>query len=153
MGQNESDKERRTILKNKLLGANVRVHEMSRVVKRDIIEWNSPLEGDVVHEPAPLPAGFAPEDFVYDDLRINTMEVVQLCVEAGEAQMDIYNDLYYKNIWKQVGVEKKDGSPFTIADACADKIIKEKLTELYSNIPIMSEEDKTRKSADERSKR
>jgi len=61
-------------------------------------------------------------------------EVIEIAVEAGDAIMEIYNS-------EEFDVEmKSDNSPLTIADKISHKIIKEKLSALYPDIPILSEE-------------
>ncbi|RLA84219.1 MAG: 3'(2'),5'-bisphosphate nucleotidase [Epsilonproteobacteria bacterium] len=66
---------------------------------------------------------------------INLEDIKAIALEAGSAIMKIYK--------KDFTVEYKDDkSPLTEADLKANEIICLKLQELYSNIPIMSEENK-----------
>ena len=66
---------------------------------------------------------------------INIEDVKEIAEEAGKAIMEIYV--------KDFGIEYKDDkSPLTEADLKSNEIICAKLQELYSNIPIMSEENK-----------
>jgi len=66
---------------------------------------------------------------------INIEDVKNIALQAGEAIMEIYK--------KDFKVEYKDDkSPLTEADLKSNEIICNKLQELYSNIPIMSEENK-----------
>ncbi len=66
---------------------------------------------------------------------INLEDIKAIALEAGSAIMKIYK--------KDFTVEYKDDkSPLTEADLEANEIICLKLQELYSNIPIMSEENK-----------
>ena len=57
------------------------------------------------------------------------------CVkQAGSKIIDIYNS-------KPNAEQKNDGSPVTIADKAAEKIIIKKIKSLYPSIPIVSEEN------------
>jgi 3'(2'), 5'-bisphosphate nucleotidase len=62
--------------------------------------------------------------------------LIEISKEAGKAILEIYNS-------DDFGVEiKGDNSPLTKADKAANDVIEKKLTELYPEIPILSEEGK-----------
>ena len=69
-------------------------------------------------------------------------EVLTICKEASNAVMDIYgadND----------GIEiKQDGSPVTLADLSAHRIISERLSNMDLLFPILSEEDTKKECTD-----
>ena len=72
------------------------------------------------------------------DCKINSFEqVVNVSVEAGKAILAIYHDP------ERAGVvsDKDDHSPLTLADMAAHQLICERLTELYPDIPVLSEEN------------
>jgi len=67
---------------------------------------------------------------------IDLEEIKNIAISAGDAAMKIYNNSFeieYKN----------DNSPLTKADKEANKIICTSLSQLYKEIPILSEENKT----------
>jgi 3'(2'), 5'-bisphosphate nucleotidase len=64
---------------------------------------------------------------------IRIEELLEIAIQAGEAIMEIYNQPFEV-------VAKKDGSPLTLADKNANKIITDYLFTNYS-IPILSEEN------------
>jgi 3'(2'), 5'-bisphosphate nucleotidase len=65
---------------------------------------------------------------------VQIKKIVKIAVEAGNAIMGIYNS-------DKFDVEmKSDNSPLTKADKISHKIIKEKLSDLYPDIPVLSEE-------------
>jgi len=67
---------------------------------------------------------------------IDLDKITAIAQEAGDAIMQIYNSDF--------AVEYKDDkSPLTEADTKANKIICDALVELYPDIPLMSEENKT----------
>lgn len=67
--------------------------------------------------------------------QIDLEKIVEIARDAGEVIMDIYS--------KDFEVEyKDDNSPLTEADMEANRLICERLKNLYPNIPIMSEENK-----------
>jgi 3'(2'), 5'-bisphosphate nucleotidase len=67
---------------------------------------------------------------------IKISELCTIAVEAGKAILEIYNS-------DDLGVElKSDNSPLTLADLASHNLIKQKLTSLYPDIPILSEEGK-----------
>lgn len=67
--------------------------------------------------------------------KINLEDIVNIAKEAGSAIMEIYS--------KDFTVEYKDDkSPLTEADLRANEIICNALSNLYPNIPIMSEENR-----------
>ena len=62
--------------------------------------------------------------------------LIEISKEAGKAVLDIYNS-------DDFAVEiKSDNSPLTKADKASNEIIEKRLTELYPEIPILSEEGK-----------
>lgn len=66
---------------------------------------------------------------------INLESIKRIAIDAGRAIMEIYV--------QDFSVEyKEDQSPLTQADLKANSIICENLEKLYSNVPIMSEENK-----------
>jgi 3'(2'), 5'-bisphosphate nucleotidase len=68
-----------------------------------------------------------------DKIEIN--DIIGIAKLAGDAILDIYN--------QDFAVEyKDDSSPLTLADKAANEIICERLTKLYPQIPIISEENK-----------
>jgi 3'(2'), 5'-bisphosphate nucleotidase len=68
--------------------------------------------------------------------RIDLRKIEEIAREAGEAIMEIYN--------RDFTVEYKDDkSPLTEADTRSNEIICRKLEELYPEIPMLSEENKT----------
>ncbi|MGQ9426947.1 3'(2'),5'-bisphosphate nucleotidase CysQ [Gilvimarinus sp. F26214L] len=76
--------------------------------------------------PAPLPA---------DILETLTYHVVQLCTEAGEAILEVYN--------RSQGFDvdtKADDSPVTEADLAGHAILAQGLPELLADTPVLSEE-------------
>lgn len=67
--------------------------------------------------------------------KINLKDIVRIAKEAGDAIMEIYE--------KDFTIEYKDDkSPLTEADLKSNEIICSALTNLYPNIPIISEENK-----------
>lgn len=65
---------------------------------------------------------------------IEIQRIVEISIEAGKAIMEIYSS-------DDFNVEmKSDNSPLTKADKLSHKLIKEKLLELYPDIPVLSEE-------------
>ena len=65
---------------------------------------------------------------------VDLKKIASIAIEAGNAIMGIYNS-------DKFDVEmKSDNSPLTKADKISHKIIKEKLTALYPDIPVLSEE-------------
>ncbi len=67
--------------------------------------------------------------------KINIEDIKNIAIEAGKAVMEIYN--------KDFSVEYKDSqSPLTEADLKSNELICNELDRLYTNIPIMSEENK-----------
>ncbi|MCZ6704140.1 MAG: 3'(2'),5'-bisphosphate nucleotidase CysQ [Ignavibacteria bacterium] len=67
---------------------------------------------------------------------INISELCAVAVEAGIAILEVYNSDDFE-------VElKSDNSPLTRADLASHDLIKQKLTLLYPDIPILSEEGK-----------
>lgn len=67
---------------------------------------------------------------------LNADEIINLTKKAGEAIMAIYNDPSQANVVDY----KSDDSPLTLADESSHKIIVKGLSELYPDIPIISEE-------------
>jgi 3'(2'), 5'-bisphosphate nucleotidase len=66
--------------------------------------------------------------------KMNVEDIKRIALKAGAAVMDIYR--------KEFDVEYKDDkSPLTQADKKSNEIICQELTNLYPNIPIMSEEN------------
>lgn len=78
---------------------------------------------------------------------INLSELKNIAIEAGQAILKVYND---EEDSKTVE-HKSDNSPLTLADKASHEIIVERLTGLYPDIPIMSEEDAVEVSYNERS--
>ena len=69
-------------------------------------------------------------------MKININDIIQASLEAGDAILKIYET-------GDFNVEMKaDNSPLTLADKASHQIIKEKLSKLYPEIPILSEEGK-----------
>lgn len=67
--------------------------------------------------------------------RINILDVIKTAKEAGSAILDVYISDF--------AIEMKDDqSPLTIADKNSNKIITDNLKALYTDIPILSEEEK-----------
>ena len=63
-------------------------------------------------------------------------KVIEIAIDAGNAIIDVYNS-------NDFDVEiKSDNSPLTKADRAAHNIIKEQLSILYPDIPVLSEEGK-----------
>ncbi len=62
-------------------------------------------------------------------------QVLDIAQEAGEAILAIYNGSESLQI-----TLKEDQTPLTVADLAADQLISARLTELYPDIPILSEE-------------
>lgn len=61
-------------------------------------------------------------------------EIINIALEAGKKIMDIYNSADF-------GVElKDDNSPLTLADRASNKVIVDRLSSLFPEIPILSEE-------------
>ncbi len=61
--------------------------------------------------------------------------------EAGKVIMEVYSkDFFVED--KESSSFSEGSSPLTEADTAADKVIKERLKELYPSIPILSEEGK-----------
>ena len=60
-------------------------------------------------------------------------ELIKISYEAGLLIMDIYNNKFEVNL-------KKDNSPVTNADKNAEEFILKKLTSIFPDIPIISEE-------------
>lgn len=69
---------------------------------------------------------------------IKVQDIIEISKKAGEKILEIYNS--NTDNW-DVSV-KSDNSPLTIADKESNKIICDKLVELYPDIPIISEENK-----------
>jgi 3'(2'), 5'-bisphosphate nucleotidase len=68
--------------------------------------------------------------------RISIDEIVKISVKAGEAIMQVYDD-----VARFANVDfKADNSPLTLADTISNTIIVEELTKLYPEIPVISEE-------------
>ena len=61
------------------------------------------------------------------------LEILNIAIEAGEEILKVYN----KNI---IVKSKEDNSPLTIADINSNKIIINKLKNIDTSIPILSEE-------------
>ncbi|MDC0064455.1 3'(2'),5'-bisphosphate nucleotidase CysQ [Gammaproteobacteria bacterium] len=61
-------------------------------------------------------------------------KLLDISIKAGQAILDIYNDLEIEVI------EKKDSSPLTKADLASHNIIVSELSNLTPDIPILSEE-------------
>ncbi|UII27942.1 3'(2'),5'-bisphosphate nucleotidase CysQ [Fulvivirga maritima] len=68
--------------------------------------------------------------------QINTQELIDLALQAGQAILNIYHD---KDLAGDVDY-KSDNSPLTLADKASHNVIMKGLTKLYPNIPIISEE-------------
>ncbi len=66
---------------------------------------------------------------------ISTNDIVAIAKEAGDAIMEIYSRDFTVDY-------KDDKSPLTEADTKSNEIICSALTQLYPNIPILSEENK-----------
>ena len=67
---------------------------------------------------------------------INIIDITTIAEEAGKTILEVYNS-------DDFGVEvKEDDSPLTRADKASNDIIEKRLTELYPEIPILSEEGK-----------
>lgn len=79
---------------------------------------------------------------------MNINELKNIAVEAGVAILNIYND---DDLSRQVE-HKDDNSPLTKADKASHEVIIQRLTDLYPEVPIMSEEDMVEVSYEERSK-
>lgn len=62
--------------------------------------------------------------------------LISIVIKAGEAIMDIYNNPETASIVDH----KADDSPLTLADKAAHEVIQKELSELYPDIPIISEE-------------
>jgi 3'(2'), 5'-bisphosphate nucleotidase len=72
-----------------------------------------------------------------------TSKAVEIAKEAGAAILEIYSTLATMNP-RTSGVlvaEKADHSPVTLADLAAHRIIKDRLSKLTPDIPVISEED------------
>ncbi|UII22669.1 3'(2'),5'-bisphosphate nucleotidase CysQ [Fulvivirga ligni] len=67
---------------------------------------------------------------------INTQELVDLALHAGQAILNIYHD---KELAGNVE-HKSDDSPLTLADKASHAVIMKGLSKLYPEIPIISEE-------------
>lgn len=67
---------------------------------------------------------------------IDKDSLISIVIKAGEAIMDIYNNPETASIV----VHKADDSPLTLADKAAHEVIQKELSELYPDIPIISEE-------------
>lgn len=65
---------------------------------------------------------------------VEIKEVIKVAIEAGNAIMEVYNS---NNFDVEI---KSDKSPLTKADKISHKIIKEKLSALCPDIPLLSEE-------------
>jgi 3'(2'), 5'-bisphosphate nucleotidase len=61
-------------------------------------------------------------------------QVLQIALRAGEAIMEVYEDLDHEVEYKN------DDSPLTKADLASHRIISEALAAISSNIPVLSEE-------------
>ncbi|MBL3654842.1 3'(2'),5'-bisphosphate nucleotidase CysQ [Fulvivirga sediminis] len=68
--------------------------------------------------------------------QINTQELIDLALQAGQAILNIYHD---KDLAGDVDY-KSDNSPLTLADKASHAVIMKGLTKLHPNIPIISEE-------------
>lgn len=72
---------------------------------------------------------------------ININDIISIAKEAGSAILEVYNtDFDYEN--KKSESFDEGVSPLTKADIAAHNIIEKKLTELYPDIPVLSEESK-----------
>ncbi len=65
-------------------------------------------------------------------------QVKRLAMEAGEATLEYYDESGARDF-----ESKADGSPVTLADHAADKIIRAGLKEIAPSVPLISEEDET----------
>lgn len=74
--------------------------------------------------------------FVFMEIKIKQTELVNLAKKAGEAILEIYNNL---ELAGDVDY-KKDDSPLTLADQASHEVIMEGLQRLHPEIPIISEE-------------
>jgi 3'(2'), 5'-bisphosphate nucleotidase len=67
-------------------------------------------------------------------IQIDIKEIVNIAVRAGEAILGVYNGTAVEVVLKE------DNSPLTIADSLSHQVIVEGLTQLYPDIPVLSEE-------------
>jgi 3'(2'), 5'-bisphosphate nucleotidase len=68
-------------------------------------------------------------------------KLIAIAKEAGKAILEVYSSDFSVED-KESSSFSEGSSPLTEADTAADKIIKERLKELYPSIPILSEEGK-----------
>jgi len=68
-------------------------------------------------------------------MNIDIKDIIDIAIGAGDEILKVYYGK--KGIGKEI---KSDNSPVTEADKVADKYIREELTKLYPEIPIISEE-------------
>lgn len=67
---------------------------------------------------------------------INLDALIDIAVEAGDRILEVYNS-------DDFGIrQKQDDSPLTIADRESHNIIEKRLTEIYNDVPLLSEEGK-----------
>jgi len=66
---------------------------------------------------------------------MDIIDILRIAKEAGTAILEVYNTDFDVEL-------KGDNSPLTLADMRANKIITKELSELYPDIPILSEEGK-----------
>ena len=78
--------------------------------------------------------------------KVDIDKVNEVAVKAGYAILDIYYDANFS----QVVDFKADDSPLTMADQAAHNVITPDLEELYSSIPVISEEGKDTPYSDRR---
>ncbi len=76
-------------------------------------------------------------DKIEEEVRSISNELKELCFEAGQAIMDIYDRGLSDN-----AIIKEDGSPLTNADLSSNEIIIAGLNKLTPHIPVLSEESR-----------
>jgi 3'(2'), 5'-bisphosphate nucleotidase len=65
---------------------------------------------------------------------VDLEKIIDISIDAGNAILEVYNSVDFE-------IEKKtDGSPLTKADRASHDVIKERLLNLYPEIPVISEE-------------
>jgi 3'(2'), 5'-bisphosphate nucleotidase len=75
------------------------------------------------------------------DLESHCAEARSLAHRAGRAILDIYNAGSFKGEHPALLTAKSDGSPLTLADIAAHRVIFEGLRQFCPDIPVVSEED------------
>ncbi|MTI21594.1 3'(2'),5'-bisphosphate nucleotidase [Fulvivirga sp. RKSG066] len=71
-------------------------------------------------------------------MKLNKQAILDITRDAGKAILKVYQKADFSDVVSY----KDDNSPLTLADEAAHKVIVSKLSELYPDIPIISEEGK-----------